>query len=156
MELMKFVPIVILSTALAITALAADQKLGQPLTAKESITLSTLYAKPDPLVGQTVQVKAKVTEVCLAMGCWMSLADSEGHTLRIKVDDGVIVFPKDSVGKTAIAEGKLEKIQMTREQAIDAAKEEAQETGRKFDPASIKSGKTIYELAGSGAVILDK
>ena len=153
---MKFFPVAVLATALAITALAADQKLGQPLTSKESITLSTLYAKPDPLVGKTVQVKAKVTEVCLAMGCWMSLADSEGHTLRIKVDDGVIVFPKDSVGKTAIAEGKLAKIQMTREQAVDAAKEEAEETGRKFDPASIKYGKTIYELAGSGAVIFDK
>ena len=143
--------------ALATTALfAADQKLGQPLTAKESLTLTALYAKADPLVGKTIQVKATVTEVCQAMGCWMSLSDTDGHTLRIKVDDGVIVFPKDSVGKTAIAEGKLEKIEMTREQAVAAAKEEAEETGRKFNPASIKSGKTVYELAGSGAVIFDK
>ena len=143
--------------ALVTTALfAADQKLGQPLTAKESLTLTALYAKPDPLVGKTVQVKATVTEVCQAMGCWMSLSDTDGHTLRIKVDDGVIVFPKDSVGKTAIAEGKLEKIEMTRDQAVAAAKEEAEETGRKFNPASIKSGKTVYELAGSGAVIFDK
>lgn len=154
---MKFFTTALATVALlATSAFAADQKLGQALTAKESITLSALYAKPDPLVGKTIQVKAKVTEVCLAMGCWMSLSDTEGHTLRIKVDDGVIVFPKDSVGKTAIAEGKLEKIEMTREQAIEAAKEEAQETGRKFDPASIKSGKTTYELAGLGAVIFDK
>ena len=86
----------------------------------------------------------------------MSLSDTEGHTLRIKVDDGVIVFPKDSVGKMAIAEGKLEKQEMTRDQAVAAAKEEAEETGRKFNPASIKSGKTVYELAGTGAVIFDK
>ena len=143
--------------ALSATALfASDQKLGQPLTEKESLTLTALYAKPDPLVGKIVQVKAKVTEVCQAMGCWMSLSDTEGHTLRIKVDDGVIVFPKDSVGKMAIAEGKLEKQEMTRDQAVAAAKEEAEETGRKFNPESIKSGKTVYQLAGTGAVIFDK
>ena len=142
--------------ALVTTALfAADQKLGQPLTAKESLTLTALYAKPDPLVGKTVQVKATVTEVCQAMGCWMSLSDTDGHTLRIKVDDGVIVFPKDSVGKTAIAEGKLEKMELTRDQMIARAKHEAEEQGRKFDPKSIKIGKTIYQIQGVGAVVLD-
>jgi hypothetical protein len=136
---------------------AADQKLGAPLTATEPVTLSTLFAKPAPLVGKTIQVKGKVTEVCEAMGCWMNLTDDQGHLLRIKVEDGGdIVFPKDSIGKTAIAEGKLEKMDMTRDQVIAAAKEEAEETGRKFDPSSIHSGKTVYQLAGLGAVILDK
>ncbi len=103
------------SAALALSLLAsvafgADQKLGAPLTAKEAMPLAALFASPGPLVGKTVQVKGKVTEVCEAMGCWMNLTDNEGHLLRIKVDDGGdIVFPKDSIGKTAIAEGKLER-----------------------------------------------
>jgi len=138
-------------------AFAADQKLGAPLTAKEAMPLPALFANPTPLVGKTVQVKGKVTEVCQAMGCWMNLTDDQGHLLRIKVDDGGdIVFPKDSIGKTAIAEGKLEKFDMTREEVIAAAKEEAADSGRKFNPASIKSGKTVYRLAGSGAIIFDK
>jgi hypothetical protein len=135
---------------------AAEQKLGKPLTEKESISLSTLFAEPAPLVGKTVQVKARVTEVCQMMGCWMNLTDDQGHLLRIKVEDGVIVFPKDSIGRTAIAEGKLEKREMTREALVEQGKHEAEESGRKFDPASVKAGKTIYELAGSGAVILEK
>ncbi len=85
-------------------AFAQDTTLGKPLTLAQSATLIQLFAKADSLVGQTVQVTAKVTEVCEMMGCWMDLTDNEGHLLRIKVDDGDIVFPKDSVGKTAIVE----------------------------------------------------
>lgn len=133
----------------------ADRKLGAPLTNGDAMPLAMLLSAPDPYVGKTVQVKATVTEVCEAMGCWMNLTDDAGHRLRVKVDDGVLVFPKDSVGKTAIAEGKLEKHVMTKQQVIAAGREEAQESGRKFDASKVKSGKTVYELAGSGAVILD-
>ncbi len=142
--------------ALASIAFAAEQKLGQPLTLTEPVSVADVFAKPDPLVGQTVQVKGKITEVCEAMGCWMNLADDAGHLLRIDVGDrSDIVFPKDSVGKSAIAEGKLQKIEMTRAQVVAMAQEEAREAHRKFNPAKIKSGKTVYQINGSGAVILD-
>lgn len=134
----------------------ADQKLGAPLTVKDPLPLATLMAGPGPFVGKTVQVTGKVTEVCDMAGCWMNLTDDDGHLLRIKVEDGVIVFPKDSVGKHAIAEGTLEKHDMTKDQVIAAAKHEAEESGRKFNASKIKSGKTVYQIAGSGALIFDK
>ena len=148
----------LLCAALALTsiAFAADQKFGKPLTIAEPVSVGTLLAKPDPFVGQTVQVKGTITEVCEAMGCWMNLTDDAGHLLRIDVGDSSdISFPKDSVGKTAIAEGKLAKIEMSKAEVIAMAKEEAAEAHRKFDPKKIKSGKTIYQIAGVGAVILD-
>ena len=40
------------------------------------------------------------------MGCWMMLHDGAGSAVRIKVNDGEIVFPKDSPGREAIAEGR--------------------------------------------------
>jgi hypothetical protein len=154
---MKSLVFTAIFTALFCTAaFGAEQKLGKPLTEKDAISLAALFAEPGPLVGKTVQVKARVTEVCQMMGCWMNLTDDEGHLLRIKVEDGDIVFPKDSIGKTAIAEGKLEKREMSREKLIEEGKHEAEESGRKFDPSSVKSGRTIYELAGSGAVIFEK
>ena len=111
---------------------------------------------PAAYVGKTIQVKGKITEVCQMMGCWMNLADPEtGKLLKIKVNDGDIVFPKDSIGKLAIAEGKLVKIELTREQAVEKAKHEAEEQGRKFNPASVKSGATIYQIQGTGALILE-
>jgi hypothetical protein len=148
----------LLVSALCLTsvALAAEQRLGQPLTVSQPISVGALLEKPAGLVGKTVQVKGKVTEVCDAMGCWMNLTDDANHLVRIQVaDGGDIVFPKDSIGKTAIAEGKLEKLVMTREQVIAAAREEAEETHRKFDASKIKSGKTVYQIAGSGAVIFN-
>jgi hypothetical protein len=134
--------------------LAGERHFGQPLTLKKTTPIASLMAAPDHYVGKTVQVKGKVAEVCDKMGCWMNLKDGESM-VRIKVKDGEIVFPKDAVGKLALAEGIMKKIEMTKEQAIAAAKHEAEEQGRDFDPASVTSGKTIYQIAGSGAKILE-
>jgi hypothetical protein len=134
---------------------AADLKLGKPLTISEPMPLAMLLAKPADYVGKTVQVKGKITEVCEMMGCWMDLVNDDGQKIRIKVNDGEIEFPKDSSGKTAIAEGKLTKLELTKEQAIARAKEEAADKKRKFDPASVKSPMTIYQIQGTGAVILN-
>ncbi len=141
----------------AVTLLsAADLKLGKPLAQKEPLTIANLLAKPDDYVGKTVQVKGKIVEVCQMMGCWIDLANDAGQKIRIKVDDGVIVFPKDGSGRTAIAEGKLSRIELTREQAIERAKHTAEETGKKFDPASVKGAVTEYQIEGTGAVITEK
>ena len=90
------------------------------------------------------------------MGCWMALAEpGKQASLRVKVADGEIVFPKESVGKMAIAEGKLTKSELTKEQATARARHEAEEQGRKFDASSVKGPATIYQLQCTGAVILD-
>jgi hypothetical protein len=134
---------------------AAENKLGKPLTVKEPMTLATLLAHPDNYVGKTVQVRGKVVEVCQMMGCWMDLTNNDGQKVQIKVNDGEIVFPKESVGKTAIAEGQFTKIQLSKDEAVARAKEEAEERGTKFNPASVKGPVTIYQIQGTGAVISD-
>jgi len=133
---------------------AADTKLGKPLTAKQPVTIAELLAKPADYVGKTVQVKGKITEVCQMMGCWIYVADERGNKIRVKVNDGEIVFPKDGAGRRVTAEGVFTKQELTREQAIDSAREEAEDSGRKFDPASIKAGIVIYQIQGTGAVIV--
>jgi hypothetical protein len=136
--------------------LAAELKLGKPLTLKEAVSVDSVLAAPDKFVGKTVQIKGRITEVCQMMGCWMNLVDpNSGKTLRIKVNDGEIEFPKDGKGRMAIAEGTLNKLELSRERAIADAKHEADEMGRKFDPASIKGPVVRYQIRGTGAVILD-
>lgn len=143
-----------LMVAAASFAFAADVKLGKPLTLEQASTVGEVLARPDALVGKTVQVKGKVTEICKMMGCWMALVDpGSTKALRIKVNDGVIVIPKEAVGKMAVAEGSLTKIELTKEQAIGRAKHEAEEQGRSFDASKIKSGETIYQIQGNGIVI---
>jgi len=135
--------------------LSAGTNLGKPLTLDKPMTIAEVTAKPDAFVGKTVQVKGKITEVCQMAGCWVALVDEDGKTLRVKVNDGEIVFPKTAVGKMAIAEGEFKKIERTKEQAIAQAKHEAEESGRKFNPASVKSGTTSFQINGVGAVILE-
>jgi hypothetical protein len=138
----------------AVLVSAADLKLGKPLSGQEPLTVTKLMANPDSYVGKTVQVKGKIDSVCQEMGCWMELSEGSAK-IRVKVEDGVIVFPKDGAGRMAIAEGKLSKTELTREQALEKAKHEAEEGNKKFDPASVKAG-TSYQLDGLGAVILEK
>lgn len=136
---------------------AAEVKLGRSFEPDNPLTVGQLLESPAQYVGKTVQVKGKVTEVCLVMGCWMSLTDADGHLLRVQVDhEGAIVFPKTAIGKIAVAEGKLGREELTQKEAIAAAQHEAAENGRKFDASSIKSGKVVYEISGTGAVILDQ
>ena len=150
---MKLLPAFLLTTGLC---LAATLNLGSPLTLKQPDPVEKIASAPAAYAGKTIQVKGKITEVCQMMGCWMNLADPEtGKLLKIKVNDGDIVFPKDSIGKLAIAEGKLVKIELTRDQAIAKARHEAEEQGRKFNPASVKSGAAIYQIQGTGALILE-
>lgn len=146
--------IVILSLLALGLLSAGENRLGKPLTVKEPMPLGALLAHPDEYAGRTVQVKGKIAAVCQMMGCWLDLTNDEGQKIHIKVNDGEIEFPKDSVGKIAIAEGKLTKTELSKEQAIARAREEAGERGVKFDPASVKGPMTIYEIQGSGAVIL--
>jgi hypothetical protein len=134
-------------------AMAGDLQLGKPLTLSASIPLAEILTNPSKYIGKTVQVTGKVTEVCEMMGCWMNLADPANQSIRVKANDGEIVFPKTAVGKTAVVEGTLTKLELTKEQAIARARHEAEEQGRKFRPDTIKSGTTIYQLQGTGAVI---
>jgi hypothetical protein len=150
---MKFTMALFLGLGLC---LAGEVKLGKPLTLKETTPIAKINANPEAFVGKTVQVKGKVADVCQMMGCWMNLVDaSGGEPVRIKVNDGEIVFPETSVGKTAVAEGKFVKISLTKEQAMAQAKHEAGESGRKLNPATVTSAKTIYQIEGTGAVIVE-
>jgi hypothetical protein len=44
-------------------------------------------------------------------------------------------------------------MELTKEQAIERAKHEAEEKGTKFDPASITGPLTVFQIQGTGAVV---
>lgn len=140
--------------AFSVAALCGAEKFGKGLTLQQPTPLATILGAPDDYVGKMVQVKGKVSEVCQMMGCWLQIQDGE-KTVRMKVKDGEIMFPKTAAGRKAVAEGVLKKIELNQQQAIAWAKHEAEERGTKFDPAKIKSGMTIYQIQGTGAVLLD-
>jgi hypothetical protein len=130
------------------------EKFGKDLTLKETVKISTLMENMPQYVGKTVLVEGKIVEVCAKRGCWMELAsDKEFQKIKIKVDDGEIVFPMTAKGKTAMAEGVVQAIELTQENALKYYEHQAEEKGEKFDPAMVTGPVTIYQIKGSGAVI---
>jgi len=158
---MRSFPVRITSLAVLILiatlpAAAGDGKAyGEPLTGKDTVPIHQLLENPDSYLGEVVRVEGLVTNVCEKRGCWMSLAsdDTEFEEIRIKVDDGVIVFPMEAKGRRAIAEGVLTKIEMTLEETVAYKKHHAEEHNEEFDPASVTEPLVFYQIKGTGAVI---
>jgi hypothetical protein len=146
----------VLAAAVSVPALAAEGTIyGKGITATDVVAISDLIATPDKYVGKTIRVEGLITDVCPKRGCWMVLAgDKDFQTVRIKVEDGEIVFPLDAKGKKAVAEGVFTKLEITKDQALEHAKHLAEEKGEKFDPDTVKDLATVtYQIKGTGAVI---
>jgi hypothetical protein len=109
-----------------VTVSAEEIRLGAGVSLKEATPIASVVMKPEEFVGKTIRIDGIATAVCEEMGCWMSVAadnDPEGKTVRLKVEDGVIVFPVTAKGKQVSAEGVFEEV--TPEAAKAAAAEHA-------------------------------
>jgi hypothetical protein len=128
--------------------------LGEKLELTKQTKISELIKYRDKYNGKTVQVEGIIIDVCSARGCWMALAsDQPFQHLTVSVNDGVIVFPMHSKGRVGVAEGVFEYYEMDMEETIDHLKHKAEESGRKFDPKSVKKPITLYEIFATGAMI---
>jgi Domain of unknown function (DUF4920) len=144
----------VLCVGLSFTLVAAEIKLGKPVDVQAVTKVADLLAKPEQYIGKTVRIEGKITEVCQMMQCWIKVDDgSTKEPMQVKVDDGVITFPKDGAGKHAVAQGEFAKITMTKEEYISQLQREAKEKGKTADTSKITEGKTIYRINGTGAVI---
>jgi len=133
---------------------AEGKTYGRPLTAQDTIPIAELLENPDPYLGKIVRVQGLVTGVCEKRGCWMTLAgEGDFEEIRIKVDDGVIVFPLEAKGRRAVAEGTFTKVDMTLEQTVAYRQHHAEVHGEEFDPASVTEPMSFYQIQGTGAVI---
>jgi hypothetical protein len=156
---MKTISMILLVVALTFGVLDAGakkdkRKFGKEITLKEKTKISDIIANPKKYNGKRLLVEGPIVDVCKERGCWIKIgSDKEFESLRFKVEDGVIVFPLDIKGKSAIAEGVLSVKKYSKEELIKAAEESAKEEGKEFDPATIKEGKTIIQLKGEGALV---
>ena len=149
----------VLAAGQVATAQDKEQKsksYGEGVTLKDTTAVSKLFEKPEDYVGKKVLVKGRIVNVCKKRGCWMALSgDKEFQSIRIKVDDGVIIFPFESRGKLALAEGEVETFELSIEQTKKYLKHEAECNGDPFDEASITKPMLMVQIKGSGAVIYE-
>ncbi len=151
-----------MKTLLAIGMLAfvaplagGETRLGTGVTLKDSTPIKSILEQPATYVGKTIRIDGVATAVCAHMGCWMAVAaegpvgnegpggNVQAPTIRLKVDDGVIVFPVSAKGRKVSAEGVFEALGGAGD-SRDAAQEHAT-----HDPKASQS----YQLKATGAII---
>lgn len=128
---------------------------GEPLAPNLEITpIASIVAEPNAWAGKRVRIAGEVSGVCAMKGCWIDLVSADEARLRVKVDDGVIVFPTEAKSHSAIAEGTVEVLEMERDRYEAWMRHVADEEGRVFDPTEIGDGPyRVVRLRGSGAEI---
>jgi hypothetical protein len=129
------------------------QTFGAGVSLNESTPLDRVLDRPADYEGKTIRVEGVVTAVCMHMGCWMALAPasnaSNGRTVLVKVDDGVIVFPVSAKGRRAVAQGVVERIGTGDAEGQEAAGEHAKQTGT----TGVTSARLSWQLKATGAVV---
>lgn len=163
-----FVATLVAALLLPLAAFAADAKtFGKGVTGPDRVKIADLLAKPDTYVGQVVRVEGVVSKVCEHRGCWVEIAQ-DGTSLRVKVEDGAIVFPREIMGKRIAAEGVFAKRVIPAEPATKA--EHAKNDHAKAEHAKADKGAhgeaecaehaakpaetVVYQIQGTGAVVL--
>lgn len=144
----------LLSTLTAGGAAAETATYGAGVTLESTTPIRDIVVDPEAWAGQQVRVEGRVVGVCAKKGCWMELESPDDHRLRIKVEDDVIVFPRDAEGRQAVAEGTVEVHELTREQYAGWLRHLAEEQGETFDEASVGDGPyRLVQIRGTGAEI---
>lgn len=156
MKMKSLLTLLIMLMSLAFTggSVQAGEQFGRPLTLTRETKVSEIERNPKAFVGKRVLIRGTVVEVCAKRGCWLDIAsDIPYGKFQAKVTDGVIVFPMSARGRTALVEGVVEELKMSREEALAYRRHQAEEKGVRFDPASVKGPETTYRLQAQGAVI---
>ncbi|MEX2115465.1 MAG: DUF4920 domain-containing protein [Bacteroidota bacterium] len=152
----RFLMIVAVVLVFLAAAVAGDKKYGKSLTLKKATPIAELLGKAESFKGQTVLLDGEITEVCQKKGCWIKMKDGSSETeVQVKVEDDVIVFPKDGKGKKIRTEGVVSVTVLTEVERRSKAEHEAEEQGtlKEFDPSKIVGPVTVVRIEGEGAVV---
>ena len=153
-RILKLLLIIFISANIVFAVIDDKDKYGKDITLKEKTNISDILSNPEDYVDKTVLIEGEVLDVCPMAGCWIEVASSvEGEKIKVKVKDGEIVFPVEAKGKNALVEGKVYKIELTVEEAVEYYQHQAEERGDEFDPSTVTEAVTIYQIKGLGAEI---
>jgi hypothetical protein len=153
-RILKLILISFISANIVFAVIDDKDKYGKDITLKEKTSISDILSNPEDYLDKTVLVEGEVLDVCPMAGCWIEVASNvEGEKIKVKVKDGEIVFPEEAKGKNALVEGKVYKIDLTVEEAVEYFQHQAEERGEEFEPSTVTEVVTIYQIKGLGAEI---
>lgn len=144
----KLIAILIL---ISVVSIHAEEKLGKAITLKEKTSVSKILSSPEKFEGKTVLVEGEILGVCDDKGCWIEIAGTKkDEKIKIKVEDGVIVFPKEAKGKTALVEGV---VALVKAEGCGDKEMAEKKDGEDAGCCSKDKTKKAYQIEGIGAVV---
>ncbi|MEM6756584.1 MAG: DUF4920 domain-containing protein [Planctomycetota bacterium] len=93
------------------------QEFGDPIaeTAPQPVSIEAVMNEPEAYIGNEVVLSGTVRDVCQKRGCWMTMgSDTMGEAVIVKFTcpiDGYLI-PPDAAGRTALAAGVLELVEV--------------------------------------------
>ncbi len=128
------------------------------LKPEQSMPIHKVLESKDQLKEKKIQVTGTITKVCPMAGCWVDIQDPDfpkdpKKSIHVKVKDGKIVFPKNSVGKKVTIKGVLKEKKLSKRKARAHFRHRAKELGIPFDSESVKGPTTIWEVKGTSALL---
>lgn len=151
---MKFIVSVLGMWVLLNAAHSENILFGGGADMSKITAINEILKSPDRYLDSVVTIEGTISSVCKKKGCWMVLS-SGSHQLRIKVNDGEMVFPFNTKGKTAFATGKLEVLEMTREKAIRYLAHLAEDAEQAFDESTVTEETVVYQLRPTQVTIME-
>ena len=111
---MKYLPLVILLTACS-TPLDYDN-YGVEISPNDALSVDALLSQAGH-EGLNFKVEGVIEEVCQMKGCWMTLRNESGSTIRVTFKDYGYFVPKDISGKMVIVQGEAVRETIDEEEA---------------------------------------
>jgi hypothetical protein len=131
---------------------------GEGVTLDDPVAIQALLGDPDSYVGKKVRVDGVVSAVCKHRGCWMQVEDpASDQAIRIKVEDGVIVFPASAIGSKTAAEGIFEAIPVEQPETSSPPHQHnhGEDEVHHAECAGEAIDDRIFLIRGTGAVVYD-
>ena len=147
----------------ALILLAAGANAQDKVPAAKGVVYGTVSAEAKPVTPDQIkdnlvnnqfegQVKAKVTSVCKAEGCWIKVQKADGTSMMVRAKDHKFLMPENIVGKTVLIEGDA----TVKETSEEMRKHYAEDAGKsKEEIAKIKGPEKDVQFAAKGVKVLD-
>lgn len=113
-------------------SMGTPNSFGAAISKEGAVTYDDLLKKLTASDSLQIKVKGKVSEVCQAKGCWMTIVstDESKPVMFVKFKDYGFFMPKDISGKEVIMDGmayrEYTSVDELRHYAQDAGKSEAE------------------------------
>ena len=132
-------------------SVAQENHYGAKIDANGAITVKELVTKMEGKEEMTAKVEGKVSEVCQAKGCWMTIDKGDGTTMRVTFKDYGFFVPKNISGKTVIINGTAS-VTTTSVEELKHYAEDAKKS--KEEIAKITAPKKELSFEADGVIVL--